>query len=155
MSKFEELTGARDFAPDLKVPKENLSRKTSISLDVDIVQELDRKKVENNINVSAFINKVLTQYLSTSREIDECTGMFGPDAYVKIEILMHREVAIFLELLKLWNGSIQIAGKMAEILSHDTAGFMSGDMNIYGSNETLPRSLAAFNRAADRLRKNP
>lgn len=154
MNEFNKITGARDFAPDLSLPKENLSRKTSISLDVDVAQELDRKKVESNINASGFINRVLSDHLKIEKEINESTGMFNPDAYIKVEILMHREVAIFLELLKLQNGTIQIAGKIAEILSHDAAGFMSGDMTVYGSIETLPRSLAAFNRAADRLRKN-
>lgn len=155
MSNEFEKSGAVDFAPDLRLPKENLTRKTSINFNLEVAQQLDKKKVENDINVSALVNRILSDYFKTEKEIDECAGLFNPEGYVKIELLMHKDVAVFLKLLEALNGSVRLADKIAELLNHDTAGLMNGDITVYGDVSVLPNALAAFNRAVKRISDNP
>ena len=149
-----EKSGAMDFCPDLKLPKENITRKTSINLNVEVAQQLDKKKVEDSINVSMLVNRILADYFKAEKEIDECTGLFNPEGYVKVELLMHKEVAIFLKLLESLNGSVKLADKIAELLSYDSAGLMDGNTTVYGDVSVLPNALAAFKRATERISGN-
>lgn len=150
-----EKSGAVDFAPDLSLPKENITRKTSINFDIEVAQQLDRKKVEDAVNVSSLVNRVLADYFKTEKEINDCAGLFNAEGYVKVELLMHVEVAKFLKLLEALNGSIRLADKIAELLSYDSAGLMDGNTTVYGDVSVLPKALAAFNRATQRVSGNP
>lgn len=152
-NEFEKI-GAIDFAPDLRLPKENLTRKTSINFDLEVAQQLDKKKVEGSINVSMLINRILAEHFKIEKEINECAGLFNANGYVKVELLMHKEVAIFLKLLEALNGSAQLADKIAELLSYDSAGLMNGDITVYGDVSVVPNALAAFNRATQRISGN-
>lgn len=152
-NEFEKI-GAIDFAPDLKLPKENLTRKTSINLDVEVAAQLEKKKVEDSINVSMLVNRILSEHFKTEKEINGCAGLFNTKGYVKVELLMHKEVAIFLKLLEALNGSIRLADKIAELLSYDSAGLMNGDTTVYGDVTVLPNALAAFKRATERISGN-
>lgn len=149
-------SGAIDFAPDLTVPKENIiTRKTSVNFDVDVAKELERKKAEDSINVSTLINRVLAEHFRVEKEVNDCAGLFDTKGYVKVELLMHKEVAVFLKLLEALNGSVKLADKIAELLSYDTAGLMNGDTTVYGDVSVLPNALAAFKRATERISGNP
>ena len=149
--KEEEKQGL-DFAPDLSVPSENLTRKTSVNFNENVAEFLNKKRVESSINVSAYVNKVITERY----EVEQALGanLYGtmPKDFVKTELLLHKDLAVFLKLLELQQGAIPLANKIAELLQHDTGGIMNGDCSIYGSNKVLDNALAAYVRATERLK---
>ena len=143
-----------DFAPDLSVPNENISRKTSVNFNEEVAAYLDKKRIEGSINVSAYVNKVITERYEVEKALTADIYGTMPKNLVKVELILHKDLAAFLKLLELQNGAIPLANKIAELLQLDTSGIMNGDCNIYGSRNTLDNALAAYVRAVKRLKDN-
>lgn len=141
-----------DFAPDLSVPNENISRKTSVNFNEEVAAYLDKKRIEGSINVSAYVNKVITERYEVEKALTADIYGTMPKNLVKVELILHKDLAAFLKLLELQNGAIPLANKIAELLQLDTSGIMNGDCNVYGSRNTLDNALAAYVRAIRRLK---
>lgn len=151
---MKEKQEGLDFAPDLSVPNENISRKTSVNFNEEVAAYLDKKRIEGSINVSAYVNKVITERYEVEKALTADIYGTMPKNLVKVELILHKDLAAFLKLLELQNGAIPLANKIAELLQLDTSGIMNGDCNIYGSRNTLDNALAAYVRAAKRLKDN-
>ena len=151
---MKEKQEGLDFAPDLTLPNENISRKTSVNFNEEVAAYLDKKRIEGSINVSAYVNKVITERYEVEKALTADIYGTMPKNLVKVELILHKDLAAFLKLLELQNGAIPLANKIAELLQLDTSGIMNGDCNIYGSRNTLDNALAAYVRAAKRLKDN-
>lgn len=151
---MKEKQEGLDFAPDLSVPNENISRKTSVNFNEEVAAYLDKKRIEGSINVSAYVNKVITERYEVEKALTADIYGTMPKNLVKVELILHKDLAAFLKLLELQNGAIPLANKIAELLQLDTSGIMNGDCNIYGSRNTLDNALAAYVRAVKRLKDN-
>lgn len=149
---MKEKQEGLDFAPDLTVPSENISRKTSVNFNEEVAAYLDKKRTEGSINVSAYINKVITERYEVEKALTADIYGTMPKNLVKVELILHKDLAAFLKLLELQNGAIPLANKIAELLQLDTSGIMNGDCNVYGSRNTLDNALAAYVRAIKRLK---
>lgn len=149
---MKEKQEGLDFAPDLSVPNENISRKTSVNFNEEVAAYLDKKRIEGSINVSAYVNKVITERYEVEKALTADIYGTMPKNLVKVELILHKDLAAFLKLLELQNGAIPLANKIAELLQLDTSGLMNGDCNIYGSRNTLDNALAAYVRAIKRLK---
>lgn len=139
-----------DFAPDLSSPKENLKKKTTITIDEDVAQFLEKKRL-SGVNISAFVNKLLQERAEVESALRLDKYGFMPAGFIQVPLLLHKEMADFLNLLELQVGAIPIANKIAELLAQDSCGFLAGDCNVYGSVENLPNALARFARAFKQL----
>lgn len=139
-----------DFSPDLENPKENLKKKTTITVDEEVAQFLERKRLAG-VNVSAFINKLLQERAEIESALRLDKYGFMPAGFVQVPLLLHKEMADFLNLLEMQVGAIPIANKIAELLAQDSCGFLAGDCNVYGCFENLPKSLARLARAFKQL----
>lgn len=144
-NQFEGL----DFQPCLKEPKENV-KKTSVSFDADIAKMLERKKIEG-LNISTYVNRAVKERLEVEKAVDSYLSEYAPKGFVRVNMLMHKNLALFLELLKIQCGEIPLANKLAEIIQHDTSGIMNGDCAVYGA-QVLERALATYVRALERLK---
>ena len=149
---MKEKQEGLDFSPDLTVPSENISRKTSVNFNEEVAAYLDKKRIDGSINVSAYINKVITERYEVEKALTADIYGTMPKNLVKVELILHKDLAAFLKLLELQNGAIPLANKIAELLQLDTSGLMNGDCNIYGSRNTLDNALAAYVRAIKRLK---
>ncbi len=143
---------AEHFKLDTSIPKDVKGLKTSINFDGDTAMKLKNLK-ENGINTSNYVNKVVSDHLSLERELEKdvykkCTGDF-----TKVEILVHKDVAVLLEWLKLNKGAIPLANKLAEVIANDNhyqGEFLRGDCNCYGVS-TLETALKTIRRAFGNL----
>lgn len=149
---MKEKQEGLDFSPDLTVPSENISRKTSVNFNEEVAAYLDKKRIDGSINVSAYINKVITERYEVEKALTADIYGTMPKNLVKVELILHKDLAAFLKLLELQNGAIPLANKIAELLQLDTSGLMNGDCNVYGSRNTLDNALAAYVRAVERLK---
>lgn len=143
---------AEHFKLDTSIPKDVKGLKTSINFDGDTAMRLKNLK-ENGINTSNYVNKVVSEHLRLERELEKdvykkCTGNF-----TRVEILVHKDVAVLLEWLKLNKGAIPLANKLAEVIANDShyqCEFLRGDCNCYGVN-TLETALNTIRRAFGNL----
>lgn len=145
---------AKDFNPIIKDFSKTKCKKTSIGLTPEVIGELNRLKVTNNVNVSQFINKVLKEYFSAEKALEgNVYGKMQHD-YVKVELLLHKDVAIALKLIEALKGAIPLANKVAEVLALDpTNDLLRGDCSIYGASNRLDTEiLPKFARAVERLK---
>ena len=149
---MKEKQEGLDFSPDLTVPSENISRKTSVNFNEEVAAYLEKKRIDGSINVSAYINKVITERYEVEKALTADIYGTMPKNLVKVELILHKDLAAFLKLLELQNGAIPLANKIAELLQLDTSGLMNGDCNVYGSRNTLDNALAAYVRAVERLK---
>ena len=141
-----------DFAPDVQNSSTSKFKKTTITLDDEVAYFLEGKKAEG-YNISAFINQVLRERKEVESAIVRSKYGFMPCGFVQFPMLLHREVAEFFSFLVLNCGAVALANKVAEILSADSCGLMSGDCQVYGSAENLNKSLARFVRALNRIKE--
>lgn len=139
-----------DFTPDLSNPKENLRKKTTITIDENVAQYLEKKRL-SGVNVSAFINKLIQDRAEVESALRLDKYGFMPAEFVSMPLLLHKGMADFINLLELQVGAIPIANKIAELLAQDSCGLLAGDCNVYGSVENLPNALARFARAFNKL----
>lgn len=144
---------APDFNADLTVPKENVKvLKTSVNFDEVNTLRL-RNLRENGVNVSKYVNKIVSDNFDLEKQLQQdvykkCTGDF-----VKVEILLHKDVAQLIKWLELNRGAISLANKLAEVIANDNAHqgqFLGGDCNCYGVG-TLDNALNVIRRAWNRL----
>lgn len=142
-----------DFSADLNLSKENLkNKKTTITIDDEIAFYLEGKRAEG-YNISAFVNRVLKERKEVESAIIRSKYGFMPCGFVQFPMLLHKEVAEFFSFLILNCGAVALANKIAEILSADSCGVMSGDCQVYGSSENLNKSLSRFVRAVKRFKE--
>lgn len=153
-----------DFAPDLTPPaadlpvsnenlKDTKSAKTSVNFDKDTSLRLKNLK-ENGVNVSHYVNKVVAERLKLENELQKDVYKKSPNDFVKVELLLHKDVAALLQWLELNRGAIPLANKLAEVIANDkhTQGqFLRGDCAVYGGN-TLEIALDVIRRAVARLK---
>ena len=144
---------SKDFSPDLNLPKENVKvHKTSVNFDENNTLRLKNLK-ENGINVSNYVNKVISANFELENQLQndvykKCTGDF-----VRVELLVHKDVAQLLKWLELNRGAVSLANKLAEVIANDNhyqGEFLRGDCNCYGVG-TLDNALNVIRRALNRL----
>lgn len=144
---------APDFNPDLTVPKENVKvHKTSVNFDENNTLRLKNLR-ENGVNVSNYVNKVVSNNFELERQLQNDVYKKCTSDFVKIEILVHKDVAKLLQWLELNRGAISLANKLAEVIANDShyqGEFLRGDCNCYGVG-TLDNALNIIRRAWDRL----
>lgn len=142
-----------DFSPDLTFPKDKVKAfKTSVNFDVNTSIKLKNLR-DNGINVSNYVNKVVADNFELENQLQndvykKCTGDFA-----KVEILLHKDVAVLIEWLKLNKGAIPLANKLAEVIANDNhyqGEFLRGDCNCYGIS-TLETALNTIRRAYNNL----
>lgn len=149
-----------DFAPDLTPPaadlpvsKENLKGvKTSVNFDFDNSLRLKNLK-ENGVNVSCYVNKVVAERFILENELQKNVYKKSADDFIKVELLVHKDLAALLKWLELNRGALPLANKLAEVIANDkhTQGdFLRGDCAVYGVN-TLENALEVIRRAFERL----
>ncbi len=153
MDTYNNQEKSFDFSPDLTFPKENVKvHKTSVNFDEGNTLRLKNLR-ENGVNVSKYVNKVVSDNFDLERQLQsnvykKCTGDF-----VKIELLVHKDVAQLIKWLELNRGAVSLANKLAEVIANDNhlqGEFLRGDCNCYGVG-TLDNALNIIRRAWNRL----
>lgn len=147
---------AQDFNPIIKDFSIRKCKKTSIGLSPDVLGELNRLKATDSVNISQFINRILKEYFEAEKALEgNVYGKMQHD-YVKVELVLHEDVAIALKLIEALKGAIPLANKLAEVLALDpTNDLLRGDCSIYGASNRLDTEiLPRFSSAIERL-KNP
>lgn len=148
---------AIDFAPDLK-PVKDIKKATSIKFDDEVQKELSRLRNKEFINVSSLVNAVVADYLANKKalEADKRCCQFGD--YVRVELLLHKEVAEFLQAVELLRGSIPLANKLLEVFAQmkDNGNYYfinQGSCSMQGvNNDTMQMYKGVIKRAKNRLR---
>ena len=163
-----------DFSPEITVSEENIkedviiekiiekevisknrSIKTSVNFDKDTSMRLQLLK-EQGINVSNYVNKVVGDSIRLENEL--MGNIYGKKAndFTKFEILLHKDVAILFELLKVNCGAIPLANKLAEVIANDEhvqGQLLNGDCSVYGQ-KTLENALETIRRGIKRIQDN-
>ena len=145
---------AQDFNPIIKDYSSKKCKKTSIGLSPEVIGELNRLKAMENVNISQFINRILKEYFQAEKALaGNVYGKLQHD-YIKVELVLHADVAIALKLIEALKGAIPLANKLAEVLALDpTNDLLRGDCSIYGASNRLDVDiLPKFARAVERLK---
>jgi len=158
MENLNDKNGtAVDFAPDLK-PVKDTKKATSIKFDDEVRQELARLRASECLNVSALVNSVVADYLANKKalEADKRCCQFGD--YVRVDLLLHKEVAEFLQAVELLRGAIPLANKLLEVFAQmkDNGNYYfinQGSCDMQGvNNDTMQIYKGVIKRAKERLR---
>lgn len=149
--------GGVDFTPDLK-PVKDIKKATSVKFDDEVQKELSRLRDDEYINVSSLVNGVVADYLANKKalEADKRCCQFGD--YVRIDLVLHKEVAEFFQAVELLRGSIPLANKLLEVVAQmkDNGNYYfltQGSCDMQGvSNDMVQLYKGVVRRAKDRLR---
>lgn len=90
---------AEHFKLDNSMPKDVKGLKTSINFDGNTVMKLKNLK-ENGINTSNYVNKIVSDHLRLEKELERDVYKKGTGDFVKVEILLHKDVAQLLKWLE-------------------------------------------------------
>lgn len=153
----EQKVGGVDFTPDLK-PVKDIKKATSVKFSDEVQKELLRLRDDEFINVSSLVNGVVADYLANKKalEADKKGCQFGD--YVRVDLVLHKEVAEFLQAVELLHGAIPLANKLLEIFAQmkDNGNYYfinQGSCDMIGvSNDTMQMYKGVVKRAKDRLR---
>lgn len=142
-----------DFSPNLILPKDNVKvHKTSVNFDEGNTLRLKNLR-DNGVNVSNYINKVIADNFELEKQLQQDVYRKCAGDFVKVELLVHKDVAQLLKWLELNRGAVSVANKLAEVIANDNqlqGEFLRGDCNCYGVG-TLDNALNVIRRAWNRL----
>lgn len=148
MTEKSNKAKSLDFAPDLNPSKENLSKKTSVNFNKRVAEYINKQRCLG-MHVSTFINKVIEQHMEVEANLqDDVYGTLGIEV-VPVKLLLHKDMAVFLQTLIDTKGALHVANKLAEVVQYNSD-IMNGTMTVFG-HSTLERALANYVRSLERI----